>query len=63
MKINEKFEIRPRTTKEMAGFYNINLCTFRKWLNPFRNEIGEKVGLYYRPAQVKKIIELLGDPD
>jgi hypothetical protein len=63
MKTDYKFEIRPMTTKEIAATYQVNLCTFRKWLSPFKNKIGEKVGMYYKPAQVKTILEVLGDPN
>ena len=55
-------EIRPYSTKELAGIYNVCDKTMKKWINPFINEVGEKNGGYYSVVQVKVIFDKLGVP-
>jgi hypothetical protein len=55
-------EIRPYSTKELAGIYNVCDKTMKKWINPFVAEIGVKNGRYYSVAQVKIIFDKLGVP-
>ena len=42
--------------------YGISLKTFKKWLEPHLDYIGEKRGRYYTNLQVKLIFEKLGAP-
>jgi len=55
-------ELRPRSLKELSGLYRISSKTLKKWLLPFKNEIGERIGNYYTIPQVRKIFEMLGFP-
>jgi hypothetical protein len=55
-------EIRPYSTRELAGIYNVCDKTMKKWITPFTTEIGEKNGRYYSVAQVKVIFDKLGVP-
>jgi hypothetical protein len=50
------------TLKELAAAYQVSIWTFKRWILPFREQIGEKVGWFYKPSQVKTILELLGEP-
>ncbi len=50
-----------KTKSEMAVDYKVAPRTFRRWIKPFENEIGEYVGMY-TPKQVGIIYELLGRP-
>lgn len=55
-------QLRPYKFGELARFYNVSEKTFRKWLEPFKNELGERCGHYYSIAQVKIIFEKLSLP-
>jgi hypothetical protein len=55
-------ELKAYSTKELAVIYGISDKTFKKWLLPFVNSIGNKHGRYYTVAQVKIIFEKLGVP-
>lgn len=54
--------LRPHNLKELSALYNISSKTFKKWLLPFKQEIGERRGNYYTIPQVRKIFTLLGFP-
>lgn len=54
--------LHPTTLHEMAKLYGVCDRTFKKWLRPFYDEIGERCGRYYTLAQVKTILEKLGIP-
>jgi hypothetical protein len=51
-------EIRPYSTRELAGIYNVCDKTMKKCIKPFIGEVGEKNGRYYSVAQVKVIYKL-----
>jgi len=55
-------EIRPYSTKELAGTYNVCDKTMKKWIMPFIEQVGERNGRYYSVAQVKIIFDKLGVP-
>jgi len=55
-------DIKPYTVKELAAINNVCDKTFKKWLQPFADEIGEKRGWYYNVNQVRIIFEKLGLP-
>jgi len=55
-------EIRPYSTKELAGIYNVCDKTMKKWIKPFNEQVGEKNGRYYSVVQVKIIFDKLGVP-
>lgn len=55
--------IKTYSVKEVAGLYGISTKTLRKWLKPFKKEIGERQGHFYYPKQVRIIFEKLGLPE
>ena len=55
-------EIKPYSTKELAGIYGVCDKTLKKWLLPFGEAIGNKQGRYFNVAQVKTIFDKLGVP-
>jgi hypothetical protein len=57
MNKNSAFVIRPYTHKELAQVYRVSWPTFKKWLHPFRTDLGEKAGHFYTARQV----EIIGD--
>lgn len=67
MKQNEsntpKIQLKAYSFKEVAVLYEVSQRTLHTWLSPFKNEIGQKVGWYYTPKQMKVIFEKLGLPD
>ena len=58
----EYFDLRPYTTKEIRALYGVSWETFKKWLVPFKDDIGERIGMTYTVKQVKVIIDKLGFP-
>ena len=60
--LKKPFEVRPYKFKELALLYEINPKTLRKWLHPFRDEIGLLNGGYYQIPQVEIIIHHIGIP-
>ena len=60
--INMVAEVRPYSTKELSGFYQVPGKTFLKWLRPFKPDIGSKRGRFYTVKQVEIIFERLGIP-
>jgi hypothetical protein len=59
---NYSTELKPYSSKEIAGIYGVCDKTFKKWLKPFDTCVGQKNGRYYTIAQVKVIFEKLGLP-
>jgi transposase len=59
---SDKFQIKPLSLKDLAGLYDVDYRTIKKWIRPFQKEIGKKNGRYYSIAQVKTILEKLGTP-
>lgn len=56
------FPLCPLSVKQLSDMYGIGVKTFRKWLQPFTEEIGVKNGHYYTINQVRIIIQKLGIP-
>jgi transposase len=67
MKQNEiqtpKIQLKAYSLTEVAMLYEVSGRTLKTWLTPFKSEIGQKVGRYYTPKQMKVIFERLGMPD
>ena len=55
-------EIKPQTKQDLANAYGVSTRTLNKWLSPFQDEIGQRMGHTYTPKQVKIIYEMLGPP-
>jgi phage antirepressor YoqD-like protein len=60
---NVSVQIRSYTLPELAKIYNVSPRGFRRWLLPHKAVIGDRVGHYFTPLQVKLIIESLGLPE
>jgi hypothetical protein len=54
--------VKPYTTKELAGLYEISPRVFLKWIKPFKNRIGKRNGWFYNLLQVERIFAALGTP-
>jgi len=50
------------STIEIAKFYEVNERTLKRWLSLYEDEIGQKIGYFYTPKQVRIIFEKLGMP-
>lgn len=61
--VNEKFQIKSYSKKELAILYNVSSDTFRKWLKEIgiMNESIKNVKIF-SPKIVAKIVEKLGEP-
>ena len=58
----KELTVKPYSFKELCVLYDISGKTLLKWLKPFKNEIGERVGRYYNVLQVQTIFKRLGVP-
>ena len=58
----EEFRIQAYTLKQLADAYKVPERTFRRWLQPILSLIGPRIGHYFNPKQVKKIVDYLGMP-
>ena len=54
---------QPYTTDELAQLYGIRTKTLLRWIEPFKNEVGEKIGWYFNIRQVNIIFDKLGRPE
>lgn len=54
--------IKPYTTKEIAAMYGISTKTIIRWMEPIKNEVGEKRGRYFTVNQVERIFTEIGLP-
>ncbi len=54
--------VKAYSLNELAVLYNVNWRTLKKWIEPFKSEIGEKRGRFYTISQVKIIFDKLGMP-
>lgn len=55
--------LKPYSKQELADLYGIGIKTFKKWLQPFKHEIGLQCGRYYTVLQVRIIFRRLGLPN
>ncbi len=62
-KITSRVPSQPYTTDELAHLYGITAKTLLKWIEPFRKEVGQKIGWYFNIRQVNIIFEKLGKPE
>jgi hypothetical protein len=58
-----KFPLRAYTALELSKVYKVCKKTFMRWLKPFEEAIGVRLGRYYNINQVKIILEKLGTPE
>ena len=62
MNTTSETTVRAYSITELAALYDITPKTFRTWLKPYAEEIGEKQGRYFTILQVRIIFEKLGMP-
>ncbi len=55
-------EVKPYTLKEISSIYGVCDKTLKRWLKPFKEEIGERQGRFYNVTQVRLIFDRLGLP-
>lgn len=60
--MSKPFEVRPYKFKELCAMYNKHPTTMRRWLAPFKEQIGELIGGYYLIPQIEAIIEHIDLP-
>jgi len=47
---------------EIAKIYEVDIRTLHRWMEPFKEEIGKRLGRYYTITQVKQIFQKLSVP-
>jgi hypothetical protein len=58
-----KKDLRPYSKSELAVLYNRSVPTLTKMLKPYEDDIGKKIGRYYKVNQVAIIFKKLNPPD
>jgi hypothetical protein len=59
---NNEIKLKPYNLSELADMYGVDRRTFRRWISDFKDELGERKGIYYSIPQVKIIFSKLGIP-
>lgn len=54
--------VKPYNQKELAFLYEVSPRTVKKWIKPFEQELGDKMGQIYTAKQVEIIFYKLGFP-
>ena len=54
--------VKAYTITELATLYEVSTKTFKTWLKPYAEEIGERQSRYFTTLQVKIIFEKIGLP-
>lgn len=56
-------KVQAMSRSQLASAYGVDVRTFKKWLDPFLEELNLKADcrIFY-PNQIKKIFEVLGEP-
>jgi hypothetical protein len=62
MKEKNEIKVKAYSLIELAALYEVDWRTLKRWLIPFKKEIGEKNGRYFQIPQVKIIFEKLSLP-
>ena len=60
--ITISIKLKPYSLTELTKLYGVCIKTMKKWLEPFKEEIGNKKGRFYTISQVRLIFEKLGLP-
>lgn len=50
---------QPMSLGELASRWNVSVRTVRRWIRPFRDELGTVHGKLFTPRQVKIILDHL----
>jgi len=56
------WKVQHANTKTLAGLFEVDTKIFRKWIKPFKKEIGIRLGIYFTARQVGIIFEKIGLP-
>lgn len=58
-----KDEIERLTLVELANLYKVDKRTFKnKWIEPIIDQVGDPVGYFYSPKQIRIIFDAHGTP-
>jgi uncharacterized protein YjcR len=62
MNTTNETQVKAYRAKELAELYGVSEKTFKSWLRPYQETIGEKKGWYFNTLQVRIIFSKLGEP-
>ena len=54
---------QPENLTSLAAKYNVSLKTFRKWIKPIEHDLTIAHRKPFTPAEIKKIVDFIGDYD
>lgn len=54
--MNNETDLKPMTISELADRWGVSVRTARKWIHPFRRELGEVRGRIFTIRQVRIIL-------
>jgi hypothetical protein len=55
--------LKPYSLKELCKIYGVDRRTIKRWMKPFEQELGERLGWYYTIPQVRLIFKKLDLPE
>lgn len=63
--VHEPSEIKAQrySIKMLSEMYDVSIPTFKKWLKPYQDRIGQRLGHFYNTHQIEIIFEIFGLPD
>lgn len=56
------FPLKAYTVAQLSVIYGVSKKTFRRWIEPISESVGEKQGYFYNISQIKTIVTYLGVP-
>ena len=62
MNLKNKSDLKAYSTKELAAIYGVCNKTIKRWIGPFKKDVGTRNGRFYNVAQVTIIFTRLGVP-
>ena len=60
--VNGNLIVKPYRTMDLCIIFDVSYKTFRSWTREYREEIGERRGIYYRTGQVETMLGKFGRP-
>jgi hypothetical protein len=58
----KRIKLKPYSPADLAEIYDVDPRTFKRWIAPFEEAIGERQGRYYTIKQVKVIFDKISLP-
>jgi hypothetical protein len=61
--LEKKFISKGYTTGQLIILYDCSYKTWRTWIDPYKEKIGQRSGHKYKIPQIQLLVSILGFPD